>query len=59
MTPLEGAKAKLSDMLKKYHTAELSIELQTLYTLVEAAINVPIAMAEGDKIRQEILNKNK
>lgn len=40
MTALQQAKEQLAEMLKKYPIdSELSVELQTLYTLIEAQIN--------------------
>lgn len=52
MSKLQQAKEKLAEMLTKVDINDpLSIELQTVYTLVESAINEPISREEANQIR--------
>lgn len=52
MTALQTAKEKLTEMLTKVDINDpLSSELQTLYTLVESAINEPISLEQAKNIR--------
>lgn len=52
MSKLQQAKEKLAEMLTKVDINDpLSIELQTVYTLVVSAINEPISRDEANRVR--------
>lgn len=52
MSALQIVKEKLAEMLTKVDINDsLSIDLQTVYTLVESAINEPISREKANQIR--------
>lgn len=52
MSALQTVKEKLAEMFTKVDINDpLSIDLQTVYTLIESAINEPISREEAKQIR--------